>query len=246
MTTGTKDRTWWDRWKIKVLAVLGALALYMVYTNLFSGPSAPGPGGTPDRPVTAGKAADGPIAMVGAVPKSAARPKAVTRGRSDEFHPVYLNNRPELRPDPATIDPTMRWDLLAKVQGVDAAGGKRNLFAFGTPPPPVKLAEGPQGKEPSVALGPGGRGVPGPAGPPGPPGEPPLQINLKYYGIVAYTQGGKKTACFLDGEEILLGSEGDTLKRRYRLVRIGNASVVMQDIESKREATIPLAQEAKV
>jgi hypothetical protein len=245
MTTGTDGK---KKKEIIALGVLGVFALYMVYTNLLSGPSAPGPGGTPDRPVTAGKsAAAGPIAMVGAAPKNAARPKAVTRGRTDEFHPVYLNNRPELRPDPATIDPTMRWDLLAKVQGVDAAGGKRNLFAFGTPPP-VKVAELPKGKETIVPLGQGGRG--GMAGAPGAsglPGETPLQTNLKYYGIVAVSQGGKKTACFLDvGEEILLGSEGDILKRRFRVVKIGNASVVMEDTESKREQTIPLAQEAKV
>lgn len=243
MTTGTDGK---KKKEIIALGVLGVFALYMVYTNLLSGPSVPGPSGTPDRPVTAGKRAPagGPVTMVGAAPKNAARPKAATRGRSDEVHFVYLNNRPELRPDPATIDPTLKLDLLAKVQRVDAAGGKRNLFAFG-PPPPVKVAELPKGKETIVPLGQGGRGAM--AGASAPPGETPTPINLKYYGIVAITQGGKKTACFLDvGEEILLGSEGDILKRRYRVVKIGNASVVMEDTESKHEQTIPLAQEAKV
>ncbi len=240
MTAGAKDKK-----KLMFLGGLGVVLLYFVYSNLLSGPSTP----APDRPVSAAKSvAGGPITMVGAVPKNAARPKAASRGRSDEVHFVYLAKRPEDRLDPTTIDPTMRWDLLAKVQGVEAAGGARNLFAFGAPPP-VKTAEKPKGPEPNVALGPGRGGIGD--GPPPPPSDPPLKINLKYYGIVAYTQGGKKTACFLDDadplhEEILLGSEGDTLKRRYRVLKIGNASVTMQDTESKREQTLPLAQEAKV
>jgi hypothetical protein len=245
MSAVGKEKTWWDRWRIKVLAGLGAFALYMMYSNLFSGPSIP----DADRPAAAGKGvAGGPISMVGAVPKKAGRSKAIARGRSDEFHPVYLNNRPELRPDPASIDPTMRLDLLAKVQAVDAAGGARNLFAFGSPPPP-KASALPPHPEPVVNLAGAGRGATGPTGPTGPSAES-LKINLKYYGIVAYTQGGKKTACFLDDadpqhEEILLGNEGDTLKRRYRVMKIGNGSVTMEDTESKREQTIPLTLEAK-
>lgn len=186
--------------------------------------------------------------MAGAEPKNAARPRN-TRGASGDFHPVYIPKRPEERRDPTTIDPTMRWDLLTKVQNVDLAGGARNLFAFGAPAP-VKAADLPPGPETHVALAAkGAKGATGPAGAGGPggaPGDPPpLQINLKYYGVVASTQGGKKTACFLDGDDILLATEGDTLKRRYRVVRIGNTSVMMEDTESKREQSVPLAEEAK-
>jgi hypothetical protein len=67
---------------------------------------------------------------------------------------------------------------------------------------------------------------------------------LKYYGYTSPRVGGGKTAFFLDGEEILVAKEGDTLNRRYRLVRIGVSSVVMEDTESKRQQTIPLAEEA--
>jgi hypothetical protein len=242
MTAGGQDKK-----KLMFLGGLGLVLLYFVYTNLLSGPSTP----TPDRPAVADKsAAGGPLTMVGAVPRTAARPKMATKGRSDEFHPVYIPKRPEDRPDPTTIDPTMRWDLLSKVQAVDPSGGARNLFAFGKPEP-VKVAEAPKGPEPVIKPGvKGPAGATGPSGAlaakPGTPAEMPLQINLKYYGIVAYTQSGQKTACFLDGEEILLATEGDTLKRRYRVLRIGNNSVTMEDTESKREGTLPLAEEAKV
>jgi hypothetical protein len=240
MTAGGKDKK-----KLMFLGGLGVLLAIVMYVNLFSGPSTP----TPDRPVAARKSAsDGRITMVGAVPKKAARPKTVVHGRTDEFHPVYLANRPEERPDPTTIDPTLRLDLFDKVQDVEATGGTRNLFAFGMPPP-HKPVEALKGKETMVALDKGkdkkGAGPGGACGPGGPPGEPPLQINLTYYGIVAVSRGGAKTACFRDGDDILLAGEGDTLKRRYKVMRIGNNSVVMQDTESKREATLPLAEEAK-
>jgi hypothetical protein len=51
---------------------------------------------------------------------------------------------------------------------------------------------------------------------------------------------GAKRAFFLDGEEILIGAEGDVLKKRYRVVKIGVNSVVMEDLLNKSEQTLPL------
>jgi hypothetical protein len=73
---------------------------------------------------------------------------------------------------------------------------------------------------------------------------PPSPISLKYYGFSSAPGNTVKTAFFLDGEDILVAKEGETLKRRYRLVRIGVNSVVMEDTESKRQQTIPLSEEA--
>jgi len=242
MTAGAKDKK-----KLMFLGGLGVVLAVVMYINLFSGPSVPSTP-APDRPAAVEKSADGgSYAMEGATPKKATRPRAAAHGRMDEFHPVYLNNRPEERPDPTKIDPTLRLDLFAKVQDVAPAGGKRNLFAFGQPPPPPPkvTAQLPKGPETHVPLGQAGAKA-GAAPPPVAPGETPLRTNLKYYGIVALSKGGQRTACFLDtGEEILLASEGDTLKRRYRVMKIGNASVVIQDTESKKQETIPLAQETK-
>jgi hypothetical protein len=44
------------------------------------------------------------------------------------------------RPDPTKYDPTIRFDLLAKVQEVELASG-RNIFQFGAAPPPPKTPE---------------------------------------------------------------------------------------------------------
>ncbi len=80
------------------------------------------------------------------------------------------------------------------------------------------------------------------AGPPPPPPPPP--INLKYYGICTTRADGKKTAFFMDGDEILIEAEGVTFKGRYRLVRIGVNSAVVVDMQYKHEQTLPLAEDA--
>ena len=66
---------------------------------------------------------------------------------------------------------------------------------------------------------------------------------------------GKRSAYFLDGDctpsdiskcDILIASEGETLKRRYKLVRISPTSVLLEDTESKRQQSVPLTPEAPV
>jgi hypothetical protein len=219
----------------KKVAVLGMLILaagYLVYSNVLSGPSVP-------------KASSSPAAAEGAAPADAApvEPEKTAaripgRERTDDFHPVLHSKRPEDRIDPEMVDPTLRLDLLARVQAVDLSSSSINLFQTG--PPPVK-AEALKGPEPKIQIAkPALDAKPG--APPPPPGPPP--ITLKYYGYSSQTATSPKTAFFLDGDDILIGKEGDTLKRRYRVVRIGVNSVVMEDTESKHQQTIPLTEEA--
>ena len=54
----------------------------------------------------------------------------------------------------------------------------------------------------------------------------------------------KKTAFFLDGEDIILATEGMTVKRRYRIVRINAESVVIEDTDVKREQTVKISEDA--
>ncbi|HXM43720.1 MAG TPA: hypothetical protein VN924_20970, partial [Bryobacteraceae bacterium] len=168
---------------------------------------------------------------------------ATSSRSSEEFRPTLKPRRPEDRVDPMTIDPTLRWDLLAKVQAVKLEGGRRNLFAVGAVPLPP---------EPTVAVK---RNIPGakvaqmgPEPPPGPPPAPPPPqappITLKYYGYSSARGDNRKHAFFLDGDDILVAAEGETLKKRYRVVRIGVNSVVMEDTQFKHEQTLPLQEEA--
>ena len=107
---------------------------------------------------------------------------------------------------------------------------ERNPFRFYTPPPPP----------PPVASG-GGRGPvaptpsPVPEGPPPPPPPPP--IPLKFIGTRDVPNVGK-IAVFSDCRTTMRGKEGDLIDGRYRLVRIGVESVVMEYADGRGRTTI--------
>jgi len=222
-----------DPKRLIVLGVLVAVGGYLKFSDSFSSPSS--------SPAASGTAV--PVRQA-PVPAEAPQTTRVTprptraRGQSDEFHPVLHSKRAEDRIDPAKVDPTLRLDLLAKVQEANSSGPGRNIFQFGQAP--VKLPPEPTIKLASTAPKPAAPAPPPP--PPGPPPPPP--INLRYYGFTSVAGTAAKTAFFLDGEDILVAKEGETLKRRYRVVRIGTNSVVMEDTESKHQQTLPLAEEA--
>jgi hypothetical protein len=239
MKLGTEDKK-----KLYALAVLGVIMVIAVYTSFFSdsSPSPAPPGAVTDR----NRAADSvnPPSSGSSPSKAPSRPKPLTTGRarSDEFHPSLRPKREEDRQDPATIDPTLHLELLAKVQDVKLDGGQRNLFQFGAAP---KL-EGPEVKiVPKVAEMYGPHPAPPPPPPPAPPPPPPpAPFTPKYYGLATKQIDGKKTAFFLDGDEIILATEGMTVKRRFKLMRITATSVVVQDVETKRDQTISISEDA--
>jgi hypothetical protein len=250
MNLGTGDKK-----KVWILCALGVAAAYFFYTNVIAGPDsgqAPAPRAAretaeePLYPPAAGTSAGVPAGIPAnyGAPARAGAP-ATSRGRGDEFHPVLHSRRAEDRVDPMTIDPTLRLDLLAKLQNEEATGGSRNLFQFGqTPPPKAELPKGPEPKVvPTTFIGPRQPGVQNESAREA-PAPPPPPITFKYYGYSTARANGKKTAFFLDGDEILVAGEGDTVKRRYRVVRIGVSSVTMEDVESKRQQPLALAEEA--
>jgi len=228
----------------KQTAFLGALVIvcgYLAYTNvlpMFFGPSA---ARTEPRPEAAAPNSE-PVPSIPQMASTAAAPRTqVARGRSDEFHPVYLPKRPEDRIDLTKVDPTLHLELLARLQAATPEVGGRNLFQFGAPPPPpeVKNAAARLGPEPVVIP------RPKPADPAAPlSAPPPPAIPLKYYGSSKARANGRKAAFFLDGENILIATEGEVLQKRYRVVRIGDNSVVLEDTQLKREQSLPLAEDA--
>jgi hypothetical protein len=221
-------------------AILGVLILvcgYMLYTNVLAGPSLP-PAGS--RPAVVGASVDAPP-TISASSGQTAPPAQVTRGRTEEFHPALRPKRQEDRPDLSKIDPQLHLELLAKLQKVADEGSGRNLFQFGPPPPPPeKKGAGsklPGGDEPKVPPRP--VAPPPPATPPPPPPPP-----FKYYAFTTERRTGRKTAFFLEGDEIYKAAEGELVKKRYRVVRIGVNSVVLEDTELKRQSTLQLVEDA--
>jgi len=157
-------------------------------------------------------------------------------------------SHPNLKPktiDPSSIDPTLRTDLLAKLQDVKVEGITRSLFdVLAAPPAPVATE-----KEPDK-IHPAEKAMVGPMPPKPPPPPPPdpkaPAIPLKFYGFVNPAKTSDKRAFFLDGEEIVIASEGELVKKRYKIVRIGVNSAVVEDTTFKgtnTQQTLPLEAE---
>jgi len=222
----------------RLIFLIGFLVVaggYSLYSNVLSGPSSSAPSRAAAHTAVAPATASSYT-----VATSSSTRRRVSRG-SEEFRPSLKPKRPEDRVDPMPIDPTLRLDLLAKVQAVEIEGGGRNLFQVSAPPPP-SLPPEPKvkpGKQVAVNVQPVAAT---PSQPPGPPPAPP--ITLKYYGYSSGRGDSRKRAFFLDGEDILVGAEGELVKKRYRVVRIGVNSVVMEDTQFKQEQTLPLQDEA--
>jgi hypothetical protein len=227
------------------------VAVYLVYSNMSGSGSSPQPapkGGAlternraADLPQMDGTPASAPSAGSSTAQTPSRRPASP---RGDEFRPVWRSKRPEDRIDPHQIDPTLRTDLLAKVQEIKPEGGMRNLFQFGAAPPKEL-----KGAEQIVAVAPKKFDFPRPLPPPiepGPPPPPPPEppIGVKYYGIATKRINGRKTAFFLDGDNILLAPEGGIVKTKYRVVRINVSSVVVENTENKKQQTLQISEDA--
>jgi hypothetical protein len=221
-----------DPKKIAVLVGLVAIAGYFYFSNSNFG------GGSASAPIVSRTpAAASPAIAPGSIARSTYRVVQQSGGNAREF-------RPSLKPtniDVASIDPTLRLDLLAKLQTVSVDAGTRSLFEIAAAPPEeIKV------KEPAkiaIAKPLFGPRPPQAVVPPPEPKAPP--IPLKFYGFVSKTRVGDKRAFFLDGEDIVIASEGDVIKKRYKIVRIGINSAVVEDTEfkSNNQQTLPLVAE---
>jgi hypothetical protein len=220
--------------KVAILVVIAAVGGFVFIYN--RNPSSEGPATAPPiasrAPVTTSYGAgvarpDRPSFRVTQSAASGAR----------EFRPSLKSKNVE----PANIDPTLHLDLLAKLKTVGVDASMRSLFEIAAAPPaaagvkePDKIAikhlfMGPQPPPPVVV-------------PPEPKAPP---IPLKFYGFVNKSKVGDKRAFFLDGDDIVIAAEGEMIKKRYKIVRIGINSAVVEDTEFKNnnQQTLPLEAE---
>jgi hypothetical protein len=192
-------------------------------------------GNSSDTPVAAPTAprASLPVVEPIAVTRPAPRPAArTTRGGADDFRPsLKLPDDFDL----TKVDPTLRTDLLARVREVSDGGSSRSLFEFYTPPPPPPPKVEPiKPTAPKPEVADAKPVAPVKAVPP-----PPPPIPLKYFGYEGTPRGGTKLrALFVEGEDHYVVSENDTIKNRYRIVRIGTTSAEVEDTVSKNTQTL--------
>lgn len=219
--------------KLAMLGVAVVVLAVVVYLNMGSSSDSAPP--TQSRPVRSAVPAASPdfgASVLNPPAQTRQRPPLkVGRGRVKQQFKLGMGDK---QPDPGSIDPTLRLDLLARVQAVGMAGGLRNLFQFGASPLPPKaeqkivIAQSPIVPTPT----------PGP-----PPTPPPPPIPLKFYGYATPAPSGAKRVFLLDNEDIIVAVEGQLVKSRYKLVRVGINSVVLEDMQFKHQQTLPLEEE---
>lgn len=135
----------------------------------------------------------------------------------------------ETKFQPINVDePHLRIDLLEKLKSQEYAGSHRNIFAFGPPPPPP-MSPSDKWKQDHRFVGPQ---------PPPPP--PPVNVGATLFGYASMPQSGKRVAFFLDGEDVLVVTEGAVFLNRFRLDKIGNDSADVEEISSQRHVIVPM------
>jgi hypothetical protein len=235
-----------DRKRLMALGILGVVLVVILYLNYFSGPD------IPDRPVARTSAtntapmANLPTTAAIAARKTDEKKRIQVDRRAQEFRPRVGPARPEERPDPMTVDPTLRLELLARLEKVQISGGMRSLFDFSNMPSSAstasvaKIIPSPRTapKAPKPFIGP----MPEPPPVPKPVVQKPIAppIPLKFYGFTSAPRGGARRAFFLDGDEIVVAAEGELVKRRYKVIRIGLANVTMEDTQFEQQQTLPI------
>ena len=221
----------------KKIAILGGLLVVAGITYFTqSGPSEPAP--APRRPpaVTAS-----PNRAVSTARASETRRRGGNTSLG-EFKPVLRSPNPQDRPDPATIDPRIRFDLLAKLESVQVNSSGRNIFQMGAAPAPA-AAQGPikplPTNVPKISMN--HPQTPAVAGPPPAPTAPP--ITFHYYGFKVSKANGQKEAFLLDGDDIMIAGENESLKKgRYKITHIGVNSITIEDTQFKHEQTLQLEE----
>jgi hypothetical protein len=134
---------------------------------------------------------------------------------------------------PINVDePHLRVDLLEKLKKDDYAGAHRNIFAFGPPPPPPMTAAEIERRDHKIY------------GPQPPPPPPPVNVGATLFGFAAMPQSGKRVAFFLDGDDVLVVTEGAVFLNRFRLDKIGNDSADVEEISSQRHVTVQMVAPA--
>jgi len=128
-----------------------------------------------------------------------------------------------------SLPSALKFAALEPVSDKPAAG--RNPFRFGVPPPPPAppprpTPPPPPPPQPVVQQGP-------------PPIPPPPAISMKFIGVIQLPTG-KRLASLSDGKGVLMGGEGDVIDGRFRIVRIGVESIVMEYLDGRGRQTIPL------
>lgn len=139
----------------------------------------------------------------------------------------------------AVENPEIHWDSLDRARHAEYKSSGRNIFSAVSLPAPVSHSGA--ADQPKVVVN-SPCGVYGPCPPP-PPEPPKLPPNMKFFGYGTSARGASRRAFFTDGEEVYIVNEGQLLLNRFRILKIGNASVEFEEVSSGRRGTAPLEEQ---
>jgi len=151
-----------------------------------------------------------------------------SKGPSLSGRTFSLSTKP-YDPLPVENPALQRWKLDASRRTEYKSSG-RDLFSETLPPPPP-----PKKTEP--------RPDPVPLPPVVVP-PPSLPANMKFFGYGTVPNGTSKRAFLSDGEQVYIVGEGDTLLGRFRILKIGNASLEFEEVDSGRRNSASLDEQA--
>jgi hypothetical protein len=126
-------------------------------------------------------------------------------------------------------NPQLHTDRLKRARETEYQSTGRNIFSLTPPPPPPPPP--PVHTEP-----PGGTSDP-------PPPPPPPTLPLKFFGYGTVPYGSARRAFFTDGEEVHVVAEGELLLNRFRILKVGNASLEFEEVSSGRRGTAILEEQ---
>jgi hypothetical protein len=148
-----------------------------------------------------------------------------------------------LQPIDAThgnVDPMLHLNLLVHLQSVEPAANGRNLFQMGAAP--LTDASGRPLAHPIIPV----KAPPAPVQPAAAALAADVNIPLKYYGFAKPVgKAGDNRGFFLDGDNILIASEGEILKQRYLVVELAATNARLEDTQLKKGKALPLVPEAR-
>jgi hypothetical protein len=128
-------------------------------------------------------------------------------------------------------NPQLHFPAVDRARKTEYRSAGRNIFSAVAPPPLVVKQQKPKPE----------KSGPMPEPPPTPP--PPPVLPVKFFGFGVVPNGTARLAFFTDGEEIYVVGEGEILLKRFRILKIGNASLEFEELSSGLHGTAPLQEQ---
>jgi hypothetical protein len=125
-------------------------------------------------------------------------------------------------------NPQLHKDRLESARRTEYKSNGRNIFSSIAPPPPQPPHPTPLPQTPVNT-------------PPPPP--PPPTLPVKFFGYGTVPNGTIRRAFFTDGEDVYIVSEGEVLLNRFRIIKVGNASLDFEEVSSGRHGTAALEEQ---